>query len=166
MKRFSVTATMLASALLSSCATTGQGQDGLCRELALFANATPPGGTEIVVLVTSWGPRPAEPPIEKLTISSVRCERFESPQGDRLCAYLSENASTELSFANYDRAMSCTKQKGEPAHTSRGWETPLSSHTMQGVGGLDENVELGIGYVPDKPGGSAKLVFAARRHVR
>jgi hypothetical protein len=157
---------MFAAAMPSAWASAGHAPEGLCEELALFANATPVGKSQKVELMTDWTPTPADPTIKQWTTDSIGCEISVTPPARRLCAYLRAHSATEFGYLNYDNAMACAKREGEPPHISRGWKTPAASHLLRGVPGVDEDVELTITYRPGESDKAARLIISARRAVR
>jgi hypothetical protein len=91
------------SSLQSSCSITPPDSDGMCRQIARFANTSPFGSARTVRLTTDWG--------GVFSSSNVMAEKACLHGADKaskaLCAYLLKNTSTEFAAVNYRRALTC-----------------------------------------------------------
>ena len=94
--------------ILASCATTSTVEpDGMCRELAAFANASIDKTIHTVELTTEWtGFRPI-PGSDKLAVASKECKDGGYGAGTTFCKWLVEHTSSEFAEINISRALSC-----------------------------------------------------------
>lgn len=93
---------------VASCASIAAVEpDGICRELATFANASTDKSTRTIELTTAWmGQQPATDS-DKLSMATKNCKHGGFAAGATFCKWLMDHTSSEFAEINIRRALSC-----------------------------------------------------------
>ena len=99
-------ATIAALVCLSAtaCSPALRQTDGMCHELASFANASVDASPHVVTLINDWGGPLSE---QENSLFVKGCGHDEYEPAKALCAYLFEHTSTEFPEHNLRRVLRC-----------------------------------------------------------
>ena len=97
-------ALLLAATSAHVSAASPKRKDALCGELAEFLASVRPDEQRIITLHTWWGAKEVG---DRIAIASKHCEHNDYEPGEKLCAYLMENTSTEFAGYNTKRVLAC-----------------------------------------------------------
>lgn len=101
-------AVLTVSLLLGACIGDTYGRerrdDLLCSEVRAFLVSVKPEETHKITLRTFWGAREDG---DSIVLGSKTCEHHDYGPGEKLCAYLLQDSSTEFAGYNAKRILNC-----------------------------------------------------------
>lgn len=89
---------------MPALASHAKQKDPLCAEVKAFLASVKPDETRTISLRTFWGAREEG---DQIVIGSKSCEHNDYEPGEKLCAYLIQNSSTEFAGYNAKRILNC-----------------------------------------------------------
>ena len=128
--------------------------DMLCGEVKEFLASVKPDETRTITLRTFWGAREEG---DRIIMGSKACEHSDYQPGEKLCAYLIENSSTEFAGYNAKRILNCLVPKPGIAE-----ELKIHSGSFSATfGSPDRGALVDLEVAPDKGGGEVALRLQA-----
>ena len=149
------------ASLSAGCASVREKPDQMCNEIVRFANATPLGQSQSVVLITDWGSRFAE---NKDSIFTKDCAHGGYAPGVEFCKYLMSNTSTEFATVNYGRVTACVwpGTKGGPYDTDTE-HINIKASSSEALG-VNEDVEITVEFSMGSGNAAPTLKISAERN--
>jgi len=154
---FAALALLLIFPVFSGCASQRLRRDPLCKEIAMFANATRPGETHMVSLETAWGPSRKHPD----SFTSRDCSHGGYGPGARLCGYLIEHSAAEFSDNNFRAAFACLSGTPEQTKNDVTYERLEVRVSAYGAVGVRDGVEVSLELKPNEVNGTMQLDISA-----
>jgi hypothetical protein len=143
---------LIAPLVVTGCASLRNQPDGMCAEIARFANSTGDASAHKVELVNDWGGPISQQESQKgdFTLYVKRCDHGGYDPAKVLCAYLMEHTSTEFPYNTVRRALLCLNDPATSPYTARGAAYSAVTASSRSALYVHPHMQVGLEYSEER----------------